>query len=292
MASMFSGWKHLTFPFIILAAALVFLVTNYLFFTINYTRQLQDEFQNVTTLKSLRNADWFEVVSRDIIDERINIGVVNMDRIKNEVPTRTKKNATPYLKRVRNPVWFEVVAREFKDERINIGLVNMEGMMHEVQTKAKMINVHFDYVKEDIRWSDLAPERMDENSTCPHIPMPRFEAYQELDVVVARVSRPTQYEDSGLRDVFRLQVNLVVANLLVRSRRKGNGPVLAVFVESFNPMWEIFRCDDLLWNEGNSWIYKPELTRIKTMVLMPVGVCQFVPPFSNFGMFIYSLSYM
>ncbi|KAI3471650.1 hypothetical protein Pfo_028300 [Paulownia fortunei] len=148
------------------------------------------------------------------------------------------------------------------------------------KTKAKMVKVHFDRVGEDIQWSDLAPERIDENSKCPDIPMPRFEDYQELDVVVASVSR---CEDGGLRDVFRLQVNLVVANLLVRSGRKDNRPVFAVFVGSCKPMWEIFRCDDLLWNEGNSWVYKPELTRIKKLVLMPVGACQFVPPFSNFG---------
>ncbi|KAL2468546.1 putative UDP-glucuronate:xylan alpha-glucuronosyltransferase 4 [Forsythia ovata] len=102
--------------------------------------------------------------------------------------------------------------------------------------------------------------------------MPRFEDYQELDVILARVPC------SGLRDVLRLQVNLVVANLLVRSMRKNNGPVFAVFTGACTPMWEIFKCDDVLWHKGNYWVYKLELTRLKQKVLMPVGTCQLATP--------------
>ncbi|KAL0404842.1 UNVERIFIED_CONTAM: putative UDP-glucuronate:xylan alpha-glucuronosyltransferase 5 [Sesamum radiatum] len=285
MASMFSKWKHLTFPLLMLSTALLFLITNYLFFTINYTRHLQDEFQNVTTyLSSLQNHEWFEVVSREIMrDEKIKMGLANMDRIRGELHTRTGKNITAYLRSTRNPKWFEVVEREFKDEAINVGLVNIdEKIMDGIHANSKVVKVHFDPVGEDIRWSGLAPERIDENSKCPDIPMPRFEDYEQLDVVVARVPH-SECEDGGSRNVFRLQVNLVVANLLVRSTRKNNMPVLAVFVESCDPMREIFRCDDLLWNTGNSWVYKPELTRISQIVLMPIGPCQFLPPFSHHG---------
>ncbi|KAK6126509.1 hypothetical protein DH2020_039743 [Rehmannia glutinosa] len=112
--------------------------------------------------------------------------------------------------------------------------------------------------------------------------MPEFEDYQDLDVVVARVP----CEEDGLRDVFRLQVNLVVANLLVRSGRKRNGvdrPIFAVFIGSSGPMWEIFRCDDLFWHFGDYWVYKPQLRRIKQKVVMPVGSCQISPPFAQFG---------
>ncbi|GFP96024.1 putative UDP-glucuronate:xylan alpha-glucuronosyltransferase 4 [Phtheirospermum japonicum] len=113
--------------------------------------------------------------------------------------------------------------------------------------------------------------------------MPRFEDYEELDVVVSRV--PCE-EGGDWRSVFRLQVNLVVANLLVRSGRKGNEvdrPIFAVFIGSSGPMWEIFRCDDLLWHVGDTWVYKPELRRIKQKVLMPVGSCQISPPFAQSG---------
>ncbi|XP_057784949.1 putative UDP-glucuronate:xylan alpha-glucuronosyltransferase 4 [Salvia miltiorrhiza] len=281
---MSSSFKLLTLCLIVLSVAI--LVTNNLYFTINYTKQLQDEFHSANTyLKRLRSTDWLEVVSQDIINRRVEMGVVDVDQIRDETPQRAKNIVTPYLKRKRNPIWFDVVAREFKDEMINIGLVHVDAALDGIQTKAKMVKVHFDHAGEGLRWSDLSPELVDENSTCPGIPMPRFEDYRELDVVVARIPHPTGYELDGLKDVSRLQVNLVVANLLVRSRRKGNGPLLAVFVESLNPMWEIFRCDDLLWNEDNTWIYKPEMTRINKLVLMPVGPCQFVAPPSDFGDF-------
>lgn len=210
---------------------------------------------------------------------------MDMGQTRFKAPSRAKNTVIPHLKRVKNPMWFEVVAREFKDETINIGLVNTDAVMDGVQTKAKMVKVHFDRAGEDIRWCDLSPEYVDENSSCPDIPMPRFEDYQELDVVVARIPHRTGYEQDGVKDVSRLQVNLVVANLMVQSGRKGNGPMLAVFVESHNPIWEIFRCDDLLWNEGNTWIYKPEMTRINKLVIMPIGPCHFVPPLSNFSKF-------
>ncbi|KAK4485512.1 hypothetical protein RD792_008154 [Penstemon davidsonii] len=189
---------------------------------------------------------------------------------------------TGNLKNIRNPEWFEVIAREIKNETVKIGLVNMDEIPNEIRTETKMLKIHFDHVEEHIRWSDLFPERIDEilPSKCPHIPMPRFQDYQELDVVIASVSH---YECGvgGLRNIFRLQINLVVANLLVRSGRKDNAPLFVVFLGSCGPMWEIFRCDDLLWNEEDIWVYKPELKMIKQKVLMPMGSCQFVPPFSQ-----------
>ncbi|KAL3623457.1 hypothetical protein CASFOL_032273 [Castilleja foliolosa] len=201
------------------------------------------------------------------------------DDIQNRVtyPKQSKNNI--------NPKWFEIVARELGHENtINVGFVNMG--VEIVQTKGtRIIKVDFDPVDEDnTRWSELFPEWIDEslNSRCPKIPMPRFEDYRELDVVVARVP----FEEGGGRSVFRLQVNLVVANLLVRSGRKGNEvgrPIFAVFIGPTGPMWELFRCDDLLWHVGDTWVYKPELRRIKQKVLMPVGSCQISPPFAKSG---------
>ncbi|KAL6498512.1 hypothetical protein OROHE_026609 [Orobanche hederae] len=271
MTSTFSKWTHFTFPVILLSIAILFLIANYLLFTINYARQLQDEFQNITTyFETLRDREWFNVVLQDTNNEKIKAESTKIDRVGDEVYIRVKENenTVTHVKSVKNPVWYEVVAREFKDEM-----------------KAKRVKVNFDRVAGGVRWSDLAPERIDENSTCPNIPMHRFEDYRDLDVIVASVARCEDGHE--FNDVYRWQLNLVVANLLVRSGRKENQPVYAVFVGSCNPMWEIFRCDDLLWNEGNNWVYKPELTRIHKLVLMPIGPCQFVPPFTPFVIKIY-----
>ncbi|KAL6514299.1 hypothetical protein OROHE_019041 [Orobanche hederae] len=136
-----------------------------------------------------------------------------------------------------NPKWFEVIARVLGDENtINVGFVNMDD---EIQIEGtQTVNVDFDTAGEDgIKWFELFPEWIDENSPskCPKIPMPDFESYQELDVVVARVP----CEEGDWRSVFRLQVNLVVANLLVKSGRKGSGfdrQIFAVFIGPNGPM--------------------------------------------------------
>lgn len=111
------------------------------------------------------------------------------------------------------------------------------------------------------------------------------EEYESVDVVVAGVPCSGGGNE---RDVFRLQVNLVAANLTVRSGwREGgvDGTVYVVFVGSCGPMREIFRCDDLTWHEGEYWVYKPDLKRLKQKVLMPVGSCMLAPPFAQSGKF-------
>ncbi|KAG6401626.1 hypothetical protein SASPL_138490 [Salvia splendens] len=135
-----------------------------------------------------------------------------------------------------------------------------------------------------LQWSHLYPEWIDEtNAKCPNVPMPVFENYEQLDVVVARVPS----DEFGLKDVFRLQVNLVVANLLVRCGRAQSGissrSIFAVFIGASGPMSEIFRCDDLVLHDADSWIHRPELKRIREIVLMPVGSCQLNPPLPYVG---------
>ncbi|XP_057809127.1 putative UDP-glucuronate:xylan alpha-glucuronosyltransferase 4 [Salvia miltiorrhiza] len=167
------------------------------------------------------------------------------------------------------------------DDTINIALVNMGKATLEGQlpTKGKIVKVDFERV--DAAWSDLYPEWIDETSAkCPELPMPVFQNYEKLDVVVARLPSDQEF---GLRDVFRLQVNLVVANLLVRCGRVESRPIYAVFIGSSGPMWEIFRCDDLVLHDADSWIYKPQMRRIRQIVRMPVGSCQLNPPLPHHG---------
>ncbi|XP_057960488.1 putative UDP-glucuronate:xylan alpha-glucuronosyltransferase 5 [Malania oleifera] len=188
----------------------------------------------------------------------------------------------------RPPEWFDVVSAHFKGRPIRIGMVNLaaddESDVNRVAGElAELVPVRFDRVSDRVRWPDLFPEWIDEEgrwkpASCPDVPMPRD--YGELDVVVARIP-------CGARDVFRLQVNLVVANLAARSgRRKGDVDrrVYAVFVGPCGPMVEIFRCDDVVMKrEGEVWVYRPDLRRLKQKALMPVGSCQLAPPYTQPG---------
>ncbi|XP_057502349.1 putative UDP-glucuronate:xylan alpha-glucuronosyltransferase 4 [Actinidia eriantha] len=206
-----------------------------------------------------------------------------------------KFHATPnqndIQKHQQNPRWHNVLRKETQGKKLKIGLVNMDeiGKNDEISRLGETVVVRFDRVDKNRQWSDFFPKWIDEEerqgpTTCPKIPMPEFEDYQRLDVVVARVPCGRGAEREGIKDVFRLQLNLVVANLLVRSGCSDHNydgldrTVYAVFIGSCGPMREIFRCDDLLFHEDDDiFVYRPNLRKLKQKVLMPVGTCQIAP---------------
>ncbi|KAJ4968176.1 hypothetical protein NE237_014877 [Protea cynaroides] len=203
-----------------------------------------------------------------------------------DIPTDLPKKLSPP---------FDFIAKVFSRRDAKIALVNTEGEEEEWAALGKTRLVGFDPVQEEIQWEDLFPEWIDEDekwgpTSCPEIPMPRLEDYEDqFDVVVANIpcGNGMHKQGQGLRNVFRLQVNLVVANVVVRSGRRyyddEDRTVYVVFIGSCGPMWEIFRCDDLLIHEGNSWIYRPDLRRLLQKVLMPVGSCKLALPYQIQG---------
>lgn len=193
--------------------------------------------------------------------------------------------------------WLDVIEKHIRADHIKVGFVNINGSdggengvfrVRDVHVEA--VHVRFDHVGEDKKWEDFFPEWIDEDHKwgppkCPAIPMPRSEEeeeeYRDLDVIVARVPCGAAIGGrrmKGIRDVFRLQVNLVVANLAVESgwmvKPGVDRTVYVIFVGSCGAMVEMFRCDDLVEHVGDYWVYKPDLRRLKQKVLMPVGSCQ------------------
>ncbi|XP_027109511.1 putative UDP-glucuronate:xylan alpha-glucuronosyltransferase 4 [Coffea arabica] len=212
-------------------------------------------------------------------------------RWKIEVPRKNINSIS-----VRYPEWYRIIAQELAQKRIRVGLVNVNIETSEdigssfMQGEAEIVKVNFDRAADHIQWGHLFPEWIDEDNPeeqkCPEIPMPRYNDYGEFDVIVASIPCPIGAEKGmGIRDVFRLQVNLVIANLLVRSSFEYHEYEMkfVVFLGSCSPMWEIFRCDDLFWDDGAWSIYRPDLRRLKQKVLMPVGTCQLARPFAESG---------
>ncbi|XVE62994.1 hypothetical protein DITRI_Ditri06bG0164300 [Diplodiscus trichospermus] len=194
-----------------------------------------------------------------------------------------------------NPRWFDLIPEEINGmKKIKVGLVNFDDEESECKVHGpcvSTVHVHFNHVTKARRWEDFFPEWIDEDQnsgppTCPEIPMPRLRDYQDLDIVVARVPCEGWTSKAGLRDVFRLQVNLVVANLLVGSgwaTPDVKRAVYAVFIGDCGPMQEIFRCDDLLRKVGDHWVYRPELSRLQQKVIMPLGSCEIAQPYGRTG---------
>ncbi|KAL3516093.1 hypothetical protein ACH5RR_022995 [Cinchona calisaya] len=193
---------------------------------------------------------------------------------------------------IKHPKWYEIVAEDFEEKGLKIGTVNMEktAKIEGLHQGLHVKEVKFQPVAKKIKWSDLFPvwinEKYPEQQKCPEIPLPRFEEFQDLNVVVANVPCPQEATKMGFMDVFRLQVNLIVANLLVTSSQSNQDvgkEVYAVFLGSCGPMDEIFRCEDLLLHDNNTWIYKPDFGRLKQKLQMPVGSCQLARPIWKTG---------
>ncbi|TKY52216.1 UDP-glucuronate protein [Spatholobus suberectus] len=195
----------------------------------------------------------------------------------------------------RKPAWFDVIEKSIDSKRIKVGLVNVDTridgdlyeQLHALHPQVEAVSVDFDHVDENLQWKDFFPVWIDEDEKwglpkCPDLPMPTWEMYRDLNVVVARVP-------CGIRDVYRLQVNLVVANLAVESGWVNKldayyEPVYAVFIGSCDPMVDIFKCDDLLLHQsGEYWVYKPDLASLRHKILMPVGSCQIAPGYAETG---------
>ncbi|RYR52497.1 hypothetical protein HN51_014667 [Arachis hypogaea] len=220
------------------------------------------------------------------------------------VGTALSDDNNVHEKKGTKPAWFDVIAKGIKEEKIKIGLVNIQddeelvgSLHHHLHPKVETLTVNFDHVNESLKWEELYPEWIDENERwgkpkCPEMAMAA--AKEDLNVVVARVP------SCGVRDVFRLQVNLVVANLAVENGwvswvEFDHRVVYVVFVgssSSCGPMEEIFRCDDLLMHNNNNhnhqeggyyWVYKPDLRSLKHKTLMPIGSCQIAPAYAEPG---------
>ncbi|KAK8567118.1 hypothetical protein V6N13_005030 [Hibiscus sabdariffa] len=189
------------------------------------------------------------------------------------------------LEAERNSTMSEVPS--FVDEfgsGLKIGMVNFEAEDFSGWKKhGETIPIDFERVSDLFKWQDLFPEWIDEEEQsdvpkCPEIPMPDFDKYPNMDLIVVKL--PCKYPIEGwAREVFRLQVHLITANLAVKKGKRGwNGRNKVVFMSKCRPMLEIFRCNDLVKQEGEWWYYEPEVAKLEQKVALPVGSCKLALP--------------
>ncbi|AES59449.1 UDP-glucuronate:xylan alpha-glucuronosyltransferase 2 isoform X2 [Medicago truncatula] len=168
---------------------------------------------------------------------------------------------------------------------IKIGMVNMDedDDVSEWNVHGETIPINFDKVSQFFNWTDLFPEWIDEEEesdvpTCPELPMPEFATYENMDIIVAKL--PCKYPLEGWgREVLRLQVHLIVANMVVKKGKKDwKWKSKVVFWSKCRPMLEIFRCDDLVKHEGDWWFYEVDVKKLEQKISLPVGSCNLALP--------------
>ncbi|KAL9275911.1 UDP-glucuronate:xylan alpha-glucuronosyltransferase 2-like protein [Drosera capensis] len=174
-------------------------------------------------------------------------------------------------------------------KRTTIALVNMEEQdlitqwdLHKLPNPPNIIKIQYQKVSHLFQWHHLFPEWIDEEQEneggyqCPEIPMPDFNNYDtgKIDIIIAKL--PCKYPEAGWgRDVERLQVHLVAANLAA-TRRKRKSKV--VVVSECRPMVELLRCDDLVKREGNWWYFELDVAWLEGKLKLPVGSCNLALP--------------
>ncbi|XP_021742962.1 UDP-glucuronate:xylan alpha-glucuronosyltransferase 2-like isoform X1 [Chenopodium quinoa] len=168
---------------------------------------------------------------------------------------------------------------------MKIGAINMEDEdLSEWEVHGDtIVKVPFEKVSELFEWKHLFPEWIDEEEEnegflCPEVPMPTFEEYGNLDMLVANL--PCNFPEKGwARDMFRLQVHLIVANMAAKKgRRDWYGRTKVVLLSKCRPMLDLFRCDDLVRREGDWWYYEPEMVKLEERVSLPMGSCNLALP--------------
>ena len=183
--------------------------------------------------------------------------------------------------------------RKTMGKGMKIGMVNMDedDDVSEWNMQGKtIIPVHFERVSTLFNWTDLFPEWIDEEEesdvpSCPEIPMPEFEVYESMDMIVAKLPCNNYLQEGWGRDVYRLQVHQIVANLAVKKGKKDRKwKTKVVFLSKCRPMLELFRCSDLVKHEGEWWYYEPDVKKLEQKVSLPVGSCKLTLPLWEQGM--------
>lgn len=174
-----------------------------------------------------------------------------------------------------------------RGKNMKIGMVNMEDEdTTEWKAYGHTTPILFEKVSDYFEWKDLFPEWIDEEEDlegplCPMIPMPDFDKYGYMDMIVVKL--PCKIPEEGWnRDVFRLQVHLIAANLAVkRGIRDWQKRTKVVFLSKCMPMVDLFRCDDLVRREGEGelwWYYTPSMAKLEQKVSLPIGSCDLALP--------------
>ncbi|GLT76232.1 hypothetical protein SLA2020_479040 [Shorea laevis] len=131
------------------------------------------------------------------------------------------------------PEFMKKIGSGMKIEMVNLD----EEDVSEWEKHGETILIGFERVLALFKWPNLFPEWIDkeeeiDGTTCPEIPMPDLEMYgsTSMDLIVTRL--PCKFLEKGwVREVFRLQVHLLVSKLAVKKGKKdGNGRTEVVFL--------------------------------------------------------------
>lgn len=177
-----------------------------------------------------------------------------------------------------------------RNEFQGIGLLNFNDSevdhWKQLIPDAEHVVLNLDHVSNDITWESLYPEWIDEEEefevpTCPSLPKLQVPGKPRIDLVAVKL--PCIKLGRWSRDVARLHLQLEAAR--IASSSKGLHPVHVLLVTECFPIPNLFTCKDIVVREGNAWLYKPDLHRLREKLLLPVGSCELAVPLKAKGQY-------
>lgn len=177
-----------------------------------------------------------------------------------------------------------------RNEYQGIGLLNFNESeidhWKQLIPDAEHVNLHLDYVSNNITWDTLYPEWIDEEEefevpTCPSLPRIKVPGKPRIDLVAVKL--PCNKSGSWSRDVARFHLQLEAARIAASS--KGYHPVRVLIVSDCFPIPNLFNCKELLTREGYVWLFQPNLNTLRNKLQLPVGSCELAVPLKAKGQF-------
>lgn len=175
-----------------------------------------------------------------------------------------------------------------RDEYKGIGLLNFDN--HEIKQfeqllpDAEHVILTMDHVQHNVTWDTLYPEWLDEEEefevpTCPKLPKIEFAGKPRLDLIVVKL--PCAKAKNWARDISRFHLQREAARLAATVR--GYHPVHVLLITECFPTPNLFTCKELIVREGNVWLYRPNLNKLREKLHLPVGSCELSVPLNAKG---------
>ncbi|XAR62441.1 Glucuronosyltransferase [Bertholletia excelsa] len=170
-----------------------------------------------------------------------------------------------------------------KNEYQGVGLLNFNDreidQWKQCIPDAEHVGLNLDHLPSNVTWESLYPEWIDEEEefevpTCPALPMVQLPGKPRMDLIAVKL--PCNKSGDWSRDVARLHLQLAAAR--VAGNAKGYHPVHVLFVTDCFPIPNLFTCKELVARDGNTWLYKPDLNKLREKLQLPVGSCELAVP--------------
>ncbi|KAL8487331.1 hypothetical protein ACS0TY_023395 [Phlomoides rotata] len=169
------------------------------------------------------------------------------------------------------------------DEYKGIGLLNFNeleiDLWKHLLPDAEHVMLAMDYASRNVTWETLYPEWLDEEEefevpTCPTLPKIQYLGKPRLDLIAVKL--PCDKSKNWSRDVARFHLQLEAAR--VAATVKGYHSVHVLLITECFPTPNLFTCKELIVREGNAWLYKPSLNKLREKLNLPPGSCELAVP--------------